>query len=225
MDEGLDSFLGKWRGRWPEWALAEVFVPAGEREALAAWLSLRQELLDAAWGGDDPRPGEAKLGWWQEELQAWQQGMRRHPLGIVLQPRTAPWASLGAALPLLAATRDQPARARLRPFAEALGAVAAALEPGAATAPWERVATGLAAQRLLAGGTGQGGEDTDRADAGRAEAADLLDGWPRDHAAPRSMRLFEAILRARLQVRAKGGDGPPARVRTLFAAWRAARGT
>lgn len=224
MDEGLDSFLGKWRARWPEWALAEVFLPAGERAVLAAALSLRQELLDAAWGGEDPRPGEAKLGWWQEELQAWQQGMRRHPLGIVLQPRQAPWAALGAALPLLAATREQPAQARLRPIAEALAAVAAALEPGDAPPPWERVATGLSAQRLLAGGEGQGAGQDSGPDA-RAALAALLAQWPRGPGAPRSLRLFEAILGTRLQLRAAGGDGPPARLRTLFAAWRAARGT
>jgi hypothetical protein len=218
MPEGPDSFLEKWRARWPEWALAEVFVPAGQRELLLAWLCLRQELLDAAWGGSDPRPGEAKLGWWQEELEAWTRGMRRHPLGRVLQPRNAPWASLAAALPLLAATRDQPAPARLRPIADAMAAVSAALEPGSQAPQWERVAGGLQAQRLLAaagegGGTGAGA---------------LLDAWPPAAGAqrdPLSTRLFDALLRSRLQVRARGGDGPPARVRTLFAAWRAARGT
>lgn len=221
MAEGPDSFLEKWRARWPEWALAEVFVPAERREPLLAWLSLRQELLDAAWGGSDPRPGEAKLGWWQEELEAWARGMRRHPLGLVLQSLDAPWASLGAALPLLAATRDQPAPARLRPIAEAIAAVSAALEPGAAVSRWERVASGLRAQRLLAG-EGEG------AGAGRSAAGALLEAWPTtDDSAgdPLSMRLFDALLRSRLRVRARGGDGPPARIRTLFAAWRAARGT
>src|SRR5690606_20979970 len=27
----LEAFLDKWRARWPEWAIAEVFVPAAER--------------------------------------------------------------------------------------------------------------------------------------------------------------------------------------------------
>jgi hypothetical protein len=218
MAEGPDSFLEKWRARWPEWALAEVFVPAERREPLLAWLSLRQELLDAAWGGSDPRPGEAKLGWWQEELEAWARGMRRHPLGLVLQARNAPWASLGTALPLLAATRDQPAPARLRPFAEAVAEVSAALEHGSRVPQWERVAAGLQAQRLLAAaGEGSG-----------TGAGALLEAWPPAGGTasdPLSMRLFDALRHARLQVRARGGDGPPARVRTLFAAWRAARGT
>lgn len=221
MAEGPDSFLDKWRARWPEWALAEVFVPHAQRTPLLAWLSLRQELLDAAWGGSDPRPGEAKLGWWQEELQAWQQGMRRHPLGTVLQAQAAPWGMLATALPLLAATRGQPAPARLRPIAEAIAAVSAALEPGTVVQPWERVAAGLRAQRLLGGGGGGPG------DAEAAAAKALLDTWPAAGEAgdPLAARLFEAILRGRLQLRASGGDGPPARVRTLLAAWRAARGT
>jgi len=216
MAEGPDSFLEKWRARWPEWALAEVFVPAARREEALAWLSLRQELLDAAWGGSDPRPGEAKLGWWQEELEAWARGMRRHPLGTVLQARSAPWDRLGASLPFLAATRGQPAAARLRPFAEAVAAVSAALEPDAAVPDWEHVVHGLRAQRLLGGAAGG---DT------RANAVSLLREWPGDASLPLPDRLFSALLRARLRVQASGGDGPPVRIRSLFEAWRAARGT
>lgn len=215
MDEGLDSFLDKWRLRWPEWTLAEVFVPPDEREPALAWLCLRQELLDAAWGGSDPRPGEAKLGWWQEELQAWEQGMRRHPLGIVLQSRQVPWAVLAASLPLLAATRTQPAPARLRPVAEALATTGAALHPAAPVPAWERVATGLRAQRLA-------GSPTSEAVRGDSEA--LLGVWPGGQGAPRTLRLFEAILHGRMRVLARGGEGPPPRIRSLLSAWRAARG-
>ena len=218
--EGPDSFLDKWRARWPEWTLAEVFVPAPQREAVVAWLALRQELLDAAWGGSDPRPGEAKLGWWQEELEAWQRGMRRHPLGKLLQPREAPWAMLAAALPLLAATREQPAPARLRPFAEALAAVGAALEPGSVAVPWDTLADGLRAQRLLGGA-----DDAVH----RQEAAALAAGWHTGgldaRGRPLAGRLFDAILHDRLARHARGAHGPPARMRTLFAAWRAARKT
>jgi hypothetical protein len=216
MAEGPDSFLDKWRARWPEWTLAEVFLPRERRQSSLAWLALRQELLDAAWGGSDPRPGEAKLGWWQEELQAWHGGMRRHPLGTVLQPRAAPWERLGASLPFLAATRGQPALARLRPFAEAVAAVSAALAPGAALPGWEQVAHGLAAQRLLGGTAGE--------DAG-PDPASRLRAWPRDATLPLPDRLFHALLRERLRVAAGGAEGPPTRIRSLLAAWRAARGT
>ena len=97
----LDSFVDKWRQRWPEWGLASVFVPAAQRGRLSAWLALLQELREAAWGGGDPTPGLAKLAWWQEELRGWEKGARRHPLGAVLQPRQAPWRALGLALPVM----------------------------------------------------------------------------------------------------------------------------
>ena len=57
--EDLDSFLGKWRQRWPEWRVAEAFVPSASRDTTLAWMSLRQELAEAAWAGVYPRPGEA----------------------------------------------------------------------------------------------------------------------------------------------------------------------
>ena len=53
----LDSFLAKWRAQWPEWAVAEVFLPPPQRQRARAWLALRGELTEAAWGGDDPTPG------------------------------------------------------------------------------------------------------------------------------------------------------------------------
>ena len=67
----LHEFIDKWLARWPEWRVAEAFLPARSRESLLAWASLRQELADAAWAGVDPRPGEAKLAWWAEELHGW----------------------------------------------------------------------------------------------------------------------------------------------------------
>ena len=96
--DALQGFLGKWRARWPEWAIAETFIPEAQREVAQAWLALREEISEAAWGGQDPRPGDAKLGWWTEELMGWSRGARRHPLGQVLQKRAAPWAELASAL-------------------------------------------------------------------------------------------------------------------------------
>ena len=55
--DSLAGFTEKWRARWPEWRVAEVFVPVEQRERAIAWFALRQELADAAWGGNDPRPG------------------------------------------------------------------------------------------------------------------------------------------------------------------------
>ena len=118
MNEGtVASFIDKWRSRWPEWRIAEVFVPAGQRSVAEAWFTLLQELYESAWGGSDPTPGLAKLAWWHEELEGWAKGARRHPLGELLQRQPAPWSALGRSLNALPATRGQPA-------AEAAGALA-----------------------------------------------------------------------------------------------------
>ena len=34
--DALQGFLDKWRARWPEWRVAEAFVPTPERERAAA---------------------------------------------------------------------------------------------------------------------------------------------------------------------------------------------
>ncbi len=128
LDAALEDFLGKWRGRWPEWRIAQVFVAESERATAEAWFALLQEWTDAAWAGDDPTPGFAKLAWWQEELQGWAKGLRRHPLGRVLQKQPAPWASLAAALASLQAVREplrawaspQPLMVQLQPLADAI---------------------------------------------------------------------------------------------------------
>jgi len=214
----LDSFIAKWRARWPEWPVAEVFVPAGQREVVAAWFALLQELTDAAWGGEDPTPGIAKLAWWQEELLGWSLRRRRHPLGVALQRRDAPWQGLASALPALREMRTLPrdaasALVALRVFAEAAAAVEQALlaAPGDPVGGDEIAATLLATHpRWPAGAT----------DAGQA-AIDLNAHWPsRRGLLPR--RIVAAMARARL------GSGVPALSplppwRTLWLAWRAAR--
>lgn len=128
-----DTFIDKWLARWPEWAVAQVFVPQAQRRTLLAWAALQQELTDAAWGGDDPRPGEAKLGWWQEELQGWSRGLRRHPLGTVLQAGSGDWLSLANVLPALRESRERPvdaveALAQIEVVARAFAWIDVALE-------------------------------------------------------------------------------------------------
>lgn len=135
-----DSFIGKWRERWPEWAVAQVFVPVAQRQTLMAWAALQQELGDAAWGGADARPGEAKLGWWQEELRGWTRGLRRHPLGVLLQAQPADWRGVADALPALRDSRARPtdaddARLQVEALARALARIDAALEGMAPASP------------------------------------------------------------------------------------------
>lgn len=208
-----DSFVDKWRGRWPEWAVAEAFVPTGQRAVAAAWFALLQEWSEAAWGGGDPAPGLAKLAWWQEELRGWAKGARRHPLGVALQPQAAPWNELADAMSALRhrelPAQPQRALAELQALGQACAAVEAALF-GAPSAPAPAVAS------LLAGPAArQGGADA---------AAALLASWPHARAAARPVRLHGALVRLRLaQAAADGRWRPLPRWRTLWAAWRAAR--
>ncbi len=227
----LAGFVDKWRARWPEWTVAEVFVPLAQRGTALAWAALQQELTDAAWGGGDPRPGEAKLAWWQEELTGWSRGARRHPLGTVLQRQPASWSSLAAALPSLAASRQRPssadeAFAALRPFAQALAASDAALfDAPAADDDAEVIAASLLQLRFVQAGA-EGAPLAALARAGDTDprpiwAGQLRQRWPRQRATSRPRRLWAALAFARL------GQPDPTRPLPLWKAlplaWRAAR--
>lgn len=236
-----DSFIGKWRERWPEWQVAEVFVPVASRAQWLAWFALRQELLDAAWAGADPRPGEAKLGWWAEELHGWSQDRRRHPLGATLAALPAPWTHLAAALPALASARDRAvdldeARATLAPFAAAVAEVDNALGHDAPVPVPVRAADGalhLLAQRAVGDDDNavplsvraRLGAEAGPAEATSAWAAELLQAWTQADG-PRAVRIHAALLQARLRQLAAGTapPQPPSRWRSLVVAWRAARG-
>ena len=212
---GAGDFVAKWRARWPEWAIAEVFVPAPRRGIAQAWMTLLQELGDAAWGGEDVRPGEAKLTWWAEELLGWSRGARRHPLGQALSPRAASWDALAA----------------VAPFAVAAAAVEAEVSgTPATTSSSGDLASALLAERLLHHPDGAvplqllaGQADAEAA--GGAWAAALLDAWPAGAPVARARRLHAMLQRARLGQRAAGVEAPRplSRGRTLWRAWQAAR--
>jgi hypothetical protein len=231
--QALVGFVDKWRARWPEWAIAEVFVPAAQRPLALAWAALQQELADSAWAGSDPAPGLAKLGWWQEELVGWSRGARRHPLGAVLQRAPAPWGALAASLPSLAGSRDRPGDAAeafvlVTPFAEAAAAVEAALfggrETPAADAGAVVAATLLVGRLLLEGDAGVPLSVLARA--GQADprplwAASLAGRWPAAAGASRPRRIWAALTRARL-LQPDPATPLPA-WRALLTGWRAAR--
>jgi hypothetical protein len=228
LDPALDEFLEKWRGRWPEWRIAQAFVTEAQRARTEAWFALLQEWTDAAWAGDDPTPGFAKLGWWQEELQGWAKGGRRHPLGRVLQKQSAPWAILAANLSALQVVReplrrgDAPERLlpTLQAFADAITDCERALFDETAAFGASHVdAFGLLALHAL----------WHREDAGEAALARLWAGslaaTPSPRAATRPRRIHDALCRGRLQRFAARGESmplsPPA---ALWRSWRAARG-
>jgi phytoene/squalene synthetase len=237
--QAFAGFLDKWRARWPEWGVAEVFVPASQREIAAAWFALQQELTDAAWAGRDPRPGEAKVAWWAEELRGWSQGRRRHPLGIALQRWPAPWLPLAASLPILIASREpasdwEQAVDALEPFAQSAAGVSVTLFTAKAQTPTACVAAGLLAQQVLLRGDAaaplriraQVGDAVPEHATARAWAGLLLQRWPDVEPDSRPDRIFAALLRERLRRAAAGGplSQPLPRLVALWTAWRAARG-
>jgi hypothetical protein len=236
--ESATAFADKWQQRWPEWRIAEVFIATPQRERSLAWFALRQELLDAAWGGSDPRPGEAKLAWWAEELDGWVRGRRRHPLGITLQRHAAPWSQLAMAAASLPPTRDaaidtDAAAAALTPFAQATTGIDAVLFGMATPALAADAIPGLLAEKLflLADGAAplqlraRMGEQTAEHAVARAWAIELLQ-VKQGPGGSRPARVLAAMERQRLQRFARGAPlleaGP--RWATLWEAWRAARG-
>lgn len=236
-DPTVDAALEKWRARWPEWPIAEKFVPPLHRERAQAWFALRSELKQAAWAGADPRPGEAKLAWWVEELNGWKQGARRHPLGIVLQREPAPWHALAATLPALLALRERvgtsdEAAASLMPYADSIAGIAAILFRVGTPAPTDNVVFALLAERVLEGAdAGVPLEFVARAGeappptAARLWAKSLLERWPAPHDGSAAGRLHASLLRERLQRFAAGGapEAPLPAWRTLMTSWTAAR--
>ena len=215
--ESGEAFIAKWRARWPEWRIGQGFVAPDERARTEAWFALLDELTNAAWGGADPSPGLAKLAWWQDELQGWAKGARRHPLAPVLQRADAPWQTLALALRTLPATRehiDDPARdlTALRDLGLAIDACEARLFDAGVVPGAE---AGLSATRLLAA------KACLYADG--ALARTCLQRWPL-RTGPRPRRIADAILRARLQGLLRTGDVRPAVGPTLvWRVWRAAR--
>ena len=216
-----DSFIDKWLQRWPEWSVAEAFVPASQRRTATAWFALLQELTEAAWGGSDPTPGLAKLAWWHEELEGWGKGARRHPLGMELQRLPVPWMRLGRELNVLPATRGQaaqPALDALEPLAAAVSACEQALfagqpaaEDGQAVATAATGAALFGARALLT--------------AGKEDAGWLLAHWQRPVAGPLPRRLCSALMRGRLDAMAAGKAAEPmSGWRVLAMSWRASRG-
>lgn len=189
----LDSFLEKWRARWPEWQVAESFVPAHQRELAAAWFSLLQEFEDAMNVEGETLPADAKLAWWGEELRDWARQRSRHPLGRVLQPNAAPWFELGEALPTLQRLREVGDAQTAQPLAQAIAAIEATLF--AADAAENSVPT-IAAHLLST----------------RARVE-----WPQRIAGSVPRRIYSGIARARKP------DAAVPLPKVVWLAWKAAR--
>ncbi|MGH8027136.1 MAG: phytoene/squalene synthase family protein [Pseudoxanthomonas sp.] len=230
----LDSFLDKWRTRWPEWRVMEVFVPASQRQLAVAWFALLQEFTDAMNIAGDPLPADAKLAWWGEELRDWNRQRSRHPLGRVLEPHRAPWFELAEALPVLIRLRERPRDAAaafdaVQPLAMAVAQVESALfGPAAGQALVSSISAQWLATRL--DGAGEAAVPVHLADQAanpspRSWSEALLQQWPLRNGGAIPRRLWSALARSRLQRFTAAGEevAPLSPVRALWLGWRAAR--
>ncbi|GGD40353.1 hypothetical protein [Pseudoxanthomonas indica] len=225
----LDSFLDKWRTRWPEWSVGETFV-APERRALAvAWFALQQEFEDAMNIAGETLPADAKLAWWGEELHGWAQQRSRHPLGRVLEPVRADWTGLANGLPLLIQAREPAASsadafAQLLPWGEAMARVESVVL-GGQPSPQLFVVQALA-QRMIEAHVAAPPQDQSGTETGARQlgwATTLLRAWPAFRLAAPERRLWASYSRARLQrfVQAGGKEvALPSRLRLLIGSWR-----
>lgn len=229
----LDSFLDKWRTRWPEWRVVEVFVPPSQRQLAVAWFALLQEFTDAMNIAGDPLPADAKLAWWGEELRDWSRQRSRHPLGRVLEPNRAPWFELAEALPVLIRSRERPqdpaaAFEVVQPLAAAVARVESALFGSVAN---EALVPSISAQ-WLATRLDEAGDaavplgfasHTDSLQ--RSWSHELLEQWPARSGGATPRKLWSALARSRLRRFAVAGEGyaPLSPVRALWLGWRAAR--
>ncbi|PNS09805.1 hypothetical protein [Solilutibacter silvestris] len=205
--DALDATLADWRARWPEWQIAELFVAVESRVTAMAWFDLLAQLAHAAWGGSDPTPGLAKLGWWQEELRGWAKGLRRHPLGLALQKQAVDWSAFADTLSVLrerelATADEQVAVATLQPFLSAIRLV----------------------ERQL---FGESALDSDPTQLWRSLR--VMGGLPvvaatLQRGGPRARRILDALAVARANAAREGDAITISRWRTLVLAWRAARG-
>ncbi len=229
----LDSFLDKWRTRWPEWRVVEVFVPEAQRQLALAWFALLQEFTDAMNIAGDPLPADAKLAWWGEELRDWSRQRSRHPLGRVLEPRRAPWFELAEALPVLIRMREaqsEPAAAfdTVRPLALAIAQVEWALLGHESTdALVQAIGLQLLAARLHeAGNAAVPVSLASQSPTSASEwAAQLQRQWPARTGGAVPRRLLSALEDSRLQrfTSVEEGIAPLSPARALWLGWRAAR--
>ena len=226
MSSALDSFLDKWRERWPEWAFVERFVDEADRERSVAWFALLQEFDDILNASGDTTPQDAKLAWWGEELRSWELQRSRHPLGRLLEPVRAPWAQLADALPSLIDARDRVAdevRARkvLAQYATAASAVEATVfnsKPSPAAA--EALTTQMLALRVQ-----ENAASVPQAFSNEMEWDKALQAaWPSRVAGPRPRRVYAVLARGRQQARIRGGEYQPSPAGLLWRSWWAARG-
>lgn len=106
-NDPFSTLLEDWLQAEPESHGLRMFVPQARTPVGAALLVFAHQVEVAALGSD-PRPGQAKLAWWLEEIGEAAQGRARHPVsvrlvahsdqGAVLWPALARWTRAAVAL-------------------------------------------------------------------------------------------------------------------------------
>lgn len=242
-------FVGKWLQREPEMVFAEIFCPVADKPAFRAWGALLHELRESLFELSDPGVARIKTGWWAEEMIGLGQGRQRHPLGVALLGRDAPWSQLGRALLALEpdsmrAADTAESVAALVPLADSVLQVECRLFPARESAEASRsLAIHWLLQRLP---EGLASEDQARipmhlfarhgitaAELPTVQAQPLLRDWagellsalpPVVPGAALLRRSRAGFDRARLSRLAGGKSfGPPSAPSILWRAWRAAR--
>lgn len=242
-------FIAKWLHREPEMVFAEVFCPVVDRPVFRAWGALLHELRESLFELSDPGVARIKTTWWAEEMIELGQGRQRHPLGLDLLGREAPWSPLGRALlafetEAMRAANTEESVAALMPLADAVLQVESRLFSTRESAEASRsLAIHWLLQRLP---QGLASEDQARipmhlfarhavtaAELPTAKAQALLRDWAGELSAALPPVLPGAALvrrsrasfdHARLRRLASGKPfGPPSPVSSLWRAWRAAR--
>lgn len=198
--EVLQSYLDSWRRDWPEWSIAERFIPQSLRTVAQAWFAVQQQ-----WEGLLPAASEsmataAKQAWWKHEIDNWQQGQALHPLGSVLCVITAPWAQLATTMTCLQTLQCTSADVRhgyqeLWAMIHALATIdnhlfgrTVSSDPQALLIQW------LDARRRRGGaGASPPGQTADQ------WRQQLLTMWPNKPSLARPRRIWLALIRRRIQ--------------------------
>ena len=216
--------LQKWRDRWPQWAIADVFIAPAQRLTAQAWFSVLMEWEDLLNQPSEQPIIAIKLDWWQHELAQWATQRSSHPIAPLLMGLDAPWQLLAETLSDLTALASVPstlaqAEASLARVLDAMVAVEMRLFPGEKGCDRRLLLLHWLEARCRFG----------TAAAGMSVATwrrVLLDAWPDAPQSERPRRLLSTLTRQRLQraIRSEDGAHPrtDGRLHLLWSCWRSA---
>ena len=217
--------LQKWWERWPEWAIADVFLAPSQRSIAVAWFSVLMEWEDLLDQRRERTVVAARLRWWKDELAQWSEQHTSHPLATLLAPIDAPWKQLAHALCDLDALHAVPpsfalARTAIARLLDAMVAIELRLFP--ADCPSDRDVLLLHWLAARCGGGEEGVPEGMSMDGWRLA---LLHAWPETTQGGRARRLFSALARSRFASTVQPGHSVSSvtgRIRVLWRCWRVA---